>query len=437
MNSSLALPRTALFQYASAAVLAACLSDSASAQNIPPAGSGLPPGAIQQPAYRQPGSAYQPPTPAAPPMMPPSTGQYQPGFGTPPKGTPQKTGTALVKAPAKSVPAPSTKAPGSSLEARVSKLEKNDIRQDQRLISLEAGAARSPGGVAGIPASASGKTYVVRPGDALPEIAARHGTTTAALRAVNHLPGDELYIGQTLDLPTSRPVETAIGGISGIHVVKSGEVFSILAERYGVSQDALARANPAVYPDKLLVGERLRIPAGARSAPSSSIPKASSPAVSKAVHVVGRGESLGAIAKKYGIPTASLASANKLKNPNIIVPGQRLVIPGGTRRPAAPVLPAAFLPKPAAPEAPATPAKAPAPAPVTAPAYPDAPRQTSNSSRGVVAYRLERGDDIHTVANMFSTTEQKIREMNKLPSEKKLKEGDEIVVPALGAVSLN
>ncbi len=46
------------------------------------------------------------------------------------------------------------------------------------------------------------------------------------------------------------------------------------------------------------------------------------------VHVVGYGEYLSSIAVQYGVPMSELIAANGLSNPNVIVPGQRLVIPG-------------------------------------------------------------------------------------------------------------
>src|SRR5918912_3914630 len=51
------------------------------------------------------------------------------------------------------------------------------------------------------------------------------------------------------------------------------------------------------------------------------------PAARAAVHTVRRGETLTAIAARYGTSVKVLASANHLKNPNFIVAGQRLRIP--------------------------------------------------------------------------------------------------------------
>ena len=48
------------------------------------------------------------------------------------------------------------------------------------------------------------------------------------------------------------------------------------------------------------------------------------------VHIVQRGETLSAIAARYGVSQASLASANNIRNPNIIYSGMRLWIPGSS-----------------------------------------------------------------------------------------------------------
>ncbi|MEX0864571.1 MAG: LysM peptidoglycan-binding domain-containing M23 family metallopeptidase [Acidimicrobiia bacterium] len=47
------------------------------------------------------------------------------------------------------------------------------------------------------------------------------------------------------------------------------------------------------------------------------------------VHVVARGETLGRIAGKYGSTTSALASANGISNPNLIRIGQKLTVPAG------------------------------------------------------------------------------------------------------------
>lgn len=59
-------------------------------------------------------------------------------------------------------------------------------------------------------------------------------------------------------------------------------------------------------------------------------------------HTVGKGDSLSAIAKRYGTSVAALKSANNLKS-DVIVPGQHLVIPGRGAGVAAPALPTSVI----------------------------------------------------------------------------------------------
>jgi len=54
------------------------------------------------------------------------------------------------------------------------------------------------------------------------------------------------------------------------------------------------------------------------------------PAGTPRVHVVARGESLSLIALEYGVDPQAIIELNQLENPNLIVPGQTLLIPPPT-----------------------------------------------------------------------------------------------------------
>jgi LysM repeat protein len=62
--------------------------------------------------------------------------------------------------------------------------------------------------------------------------------------------------------------------------------------------------------------------------PVGPAPTAAPPA--RVTHVVQPGETLSRIALRYGTTVEAIAQANNLINPDFIVPGQRLVIPGST-----------------------------------------------------------------------------------------------------------
>jgi lipoprotein-anchoring transpeptidase ErfK/SrfK len=117
----------------------------------------------------------------------------------------------------------------------------------------------------------------------------------------------------------------------GIHVVRRGETLSQIAQRYGLSMNALARANGIGNPNRIFVGQRLVLPGvGNSTAGSSGGGNATS---SGTLHVVRAGENLSTIAARYGTTTAALAAANGISNPNHIYAGQRLTIASGAAAP--------------------------------------------------------------------------------------------------------
>lgn len=162
--------------------------------------------------------------------------------------------------------------------------------------------------------------HVVRSGETLSSIAARYGTSAGTLARVNHLSDPNLIVeGTKLRVPGSGGGSTSVAtGASGTHVVSRGDTLSSIAARYGVSVDALARANGIDDPDMIVAGRSLRIPGASGASPSAS-----------ATHVVSRGETLSSIALRYGTSAAALARINDLRNPHFIVAGTRLDVPGG------------------------------------------------------------------------------------------------------------
>ena len=118
--------------------------------------------------------------------------------------------------------------------------------------------------------------YSIKRGDTLSEIAARYGTTVAKLVEVNRLPGNGslIYAGDTLKVPGAGGSSSASSGRGRAHLVVRGDTLSGIAARYGVSQDALKRANGIGANNVVMLGATLRIPTGgtggATSTPSSA-----------------------------------------------------------------------------------------------------------------------------------------------------------------------
>jgi LysM repeat protein len=76
--------------------------------------------------------------------------------------------------------------------------------------------------------------------------------------------------------------------------------------------------------------------ASAGTSPASASPLASvvpSPAATLLVYVVKRGDQLARIANSFGVTLQAIEAANGITNPNLIVPGQTLVIPAPVASP--------------------------------------------------------------------------------------------------------
>lgn len=107
---------------------------------------------------------------------------------------------------------------------------------------------------------ARGKTYYVQPGDSLYSIAARHGTSIAALMRNNDLQTTAIYPGQALRLTRPNWSTSNDGTYEKTYLVGYGEPLSLIARRHGISLESLLKANNLNHATPVLPGQRLIIP---------------------------------------------------------------------------------------------------------------------------------------------------------------------------------
>jgi LysM repeat protein len=130
-----------------------------------------------------------------------------------------------------------------------------------------------------VTASASGFTlYRIRSGDTLTAIAARYHTTVARLIALNHLPGNGnlIYAGQSLKLPAqaSAKPRSAWRTVTSTYVVRPGDSLYAIAARHHANPHTIARVNHLPRSLIVIIGQRLAIPHRVRvvtSAPASTV----------------------------------------------------------------------------------------------------------------------------------------------------------------------
>lgn len=109
-----------------------------------------------------------------------------------------------------------------------------------------------------------GSTYVVQWGDTLGGIAARCGTTIAAIYALNPGISGYLYTGQVLAMPAGdycNCCNCPQDGYTNTYTVQRGDSFSQIAKRFGVSTNSLWAANPYIWDiNRIYPGQVLNVP---------------------------------------------------------------------------------------------------------------------------------------------------------------------------------
>ena len=106
--------------------------------------------------------------------------------------------------------------------------------------------------------------YVVERGDSLSVIARRFNTSVTRLAALNQLPSrNRIQIGQRLLLPqdSSQPLQIASAvSDEGAYTVRRGDTVSLIAARYGVTEQALLGINGLQDPHRIYPGQKLTMP---------------------------------------------------------------------------------------------------------------------------------------------------------------------------------
>ncbi len=111
--------------------------------------------------------------------------------------------------------------------------------------------------------------------------------------------------------PTPAPAATAIVN----HHVTSGDTLYRIAQKYNVSVADIRSANPELRGNNIISGTYLKIPVAADSAEGRqvAVQQATETANEEAkYHTIRRGESLGAIARRYNIPLNKILQLNNI-----------------------------------------------------------------------------------------------------------------------------
>ena len=168
-------------------------------------------------------------------------------------------------------------------------------------------------------------------------------------------PGQKIKLTGSTPAPAATPATSApassASGSGKVYVVKPGDTLSGIAARHGVGLSEVFKWNglglsSVIYPgQKVKVGGGSSTPAPTATAPASSAPKPAS----SGSYTIKAGDTLSGIAARNNVRLSDVLSANRLTMSSIIYPGQKLVIPGAST-----IAPASSTPTATAPLVPST-----------------------------------------------------------------------------------
>lgn len=193
-------------------------------------------------------------------------------------------------------------------------------------------------------------TYVVQKGDSLYSIANKLGTTVSELKKENNLTSNTLQIGEVLRIPTKEIYE----GEENVYIVQKGDTLYSVAMANNTTVDELKRINNLTS-NILSTGQLLKIP-------SALLPEST--------YIVKKGDSLYSIANKYNTTVDELKRINNLTS-NILSIGQVLKLPSDKV-------------------------------------------SDVEKEENTINYTVQKGDSLYSIARKYSTTIDKIKDLNNL-----------------------
>jgi len=200
---------------------------------------------------------------------------------------------------------------------------------------------------AAVPAAVKQRTHTVARGDTVWDLAKKYGSTVTAIVDANRLDHRAtIHVGEKLVIPGSSAASVAsapkpsapakASTATGTHTVVAGDTVWDLSRKYSTTVHAIMAANKLGDSAVIHVGEKLLIPGLAGATTVANTRKVTATATSASAssgatssYTVKSGDTLGAIASKFGSSVKEIARVNHISNPSVIRIGQRLTIPGG------------------------------------------------------------------------------------------------------------
>jgi len=185
--------------------------------------------------------------------------------------------------------------------------------------------------------------HKVKNGEAISQIAEKYNTSVSTIRSANDLRGNTIRAGHHLMIPVATKPLSAYSksadarlaktqnrtrsGNKVEHIVKSGESFWTISQRYKVTTRQLSGWNGMAPRDTLSVGKKLVVWTNAAvDAPRTSPTQALGNTTRKLNYTVRNGDSLYLIARRFRVGIDQIARWNNIDRNKLLQPGQKLTM---------------------------------------------------------------------------------------------------------------
>ena len=186
--------------------------------------------------------------------------------------------------------------------------------------------------------------HKVKNGEAISQIANKYNTTVTAIRSANNLRGNTIRAGHYLLIPVATKPLSAYSKSADArlaktqnrqraenkveHVVRSGESFWTISQKYNVTTRELSAWNGMAPRDTLPVGRKLVVwtDGSVAETPRMSPTEALGNTTRKLRYTVRNGDSLYVIARKFRVGIDQIARWNNIDKNKILRPGQKLTM---------------------------------------------------------------------------------------------------------------
>jgi membrane-bound lytic murein transglycosylase D len=179
--------------------------------------------------------------------------------------------------------------------------------------------------------------HKVKVGESLASIADKNNTTPQSIRQANHLASNSIHSGMVLKMPAAQKTagtqfnaKTANtkSGNAQVYVVKQGDTFWNIAQKFSVSVNDLAGWNKITPKSALVLGQKLTIKGANQQAVAvaSKIVVPSAAGIRSISYTVKQGDSLAQISRKFNVSIADLRKWNSPAISNSLTPGKKLKV---------------------------------------------------------------------------------------------------------------